>query len=64
MLEQSIAKARCKQTLTQDEEIYLVKGKTNPREIELDTSMTFADHVRERKRRKRDPGLLELGWIP
>ena len=49
-LEKSIAKASCKETLTQDEETYLVKFKTNPCEIELDTSITFADHVIERKR--------------
>ena len=64
MLGKSIAKALCKQILTQDEETYLVKFKTNPCEIELNTSMTFAAHVIERKRRNRDPGLLELGWIP
>ena len=64
MLEKSIAKALRKQFLTQDEELYLVKFKINPCEIEVDTSMTFADHVIERKRRKCDPGLLELGWIP
>ena len=64
LLEKSIAKALCKQTLTQDEETYLVKFKTNPCEIELDTSMRFADQVIERKRQKCDPGLLELGWTP
>ena len=62
MLDKLTAKALCKQTLTQDEETYLVKIKTNP--CELDTSMTFADHVIERKQRKCDEVLLELVWIP